>query len=117
MAISYTDQEIHRKAVFLGLIQDGEALPRHLRSKVIAALAQDDASAPPQAAPAPRLAHEIVIHGSSILVDGDPFPWLVAGQPMEISLNPDGVSTVRLTLMAGNVQVIRPEPRPESEKP
>ncbi|MGW2997282.1 hypothetical protein ACWDA9_38250, partial [Streptomyces sp. NPDC001193] len=65
--------------------------------------------------PAPPPAGEIVIHGSSILIDGEHFPWLVAAQPMDIGLNPDGVSTVRLTLMAASVQVIRPEPRPESE--
>jgi hypothetical protein len=68
-----------------------------------------------QQAPEPQLAQEIVIHGSSILIDGEPFPWLVAARPMDISLNPEGVSTVRLTLMASAVQIVRPEPRPESE--
>jgi hypothetical protein len=113
--ISYTDQQIRDKAVHLGLIQDGDDLPRHLRGKVVAALAYGDA-ADRQQAPEPQLAQEIVIQpGGAILIDGEPFPWLVAGQPMDIGLNPDGVSTVRLTLMAATVQVIRPEPRPESE--
>ena len=114
MPISYTDQQIREKAVSLGLIQDGADLPRQLRGKVVAALAYGDA-AERQQVPEPQLAQEIVIHGGSILIDGEPFPWLVAAQPMDIGLNPDGVSTVRLTLMAATVQVIRPEPRPESE--
>lgn len=115
MPINYTDQEIRAKAVLLGLIQDGADLPRHQRGKVVAALAYGDA-AERQQAPEPQLAQEIVIQpGGAILIDGEPFPWLVAGQPMDIGLNPDGVSTVRLTLMAATVQVIRPEPRPESE--
>jgi len=112
--ISYTDQQIREKAVSLGLIQDGADLPRHLRGKVVAAMAYGDA-AERQQAPEPQLAQEIVIHGNAILIDGEHFPWLVAAQPMDIGLNPDGVSTVRLTLMAATVQVIRPEPRPESE--
>ncbi|WP_344089100.1 hypothetical protein, partial [Luedemannella helvata] len=78
------------------------------------ALAAEEA-ADRQQSPEPQLAGEIVIHGSNILIDGEHFPWLVATQPMEIGLNPDGVSTVSLTLMAATVQVIRPEPRPESE--
>lgn len=115
MPISYTDQQIRDKAIHLGLIQDGADLPRHLRGKVVAAMAYSDA-AERQQAPEPQLAQEIVIQpGGSILINGEPFPWLVAAQPMDIGLNPDGVSTVRLTLMAATVQVIRPEPRPESE--
>lgn len=114
MPISYTDQQIHDKAVHLGLIGETDALPRRLRGTVVAAMAYGDA-AERQETPEPQLAGEIVIHGSSILVDGEPFPWLVAAQPMDIGLNPDGISTVRLTLMAATVQVIRPEPRPESE--
>ncbi|WP_327300379.1 hypothetical protein [Streptomyces goshikiensis] len=114
MPISYTDQQIHDKAVQLGLITADAELPRNLRGRVVAAMAHGDAAE--RAAPVePQLAQEIAIHGNSILVDGEPFPWLVAAQPMDIGLNPDGVSTVRLTLMAATVQVIRPEPRPESE--
>lgn len=114
MPISYTDEQIRGKAVALGLIKDGADLPRQLRGRVVAALAHGDV-AERQRTPEPQLAREIVIHGSSILIDGEPFPWLVAAQPMDIGLNPDGVSTVRLTLMADTVQVIRPEPRQESE--
>ncbi|MFI5985039.1 hypothetical protein ACIBEA_29760 [Streptomyces sp. NPDC051555] len=115
MPIKYTDEQIHVQAVHLGLIAEGDELPRNLRGKAVAALAHLDA-AERRAPIEPQLAGEIVVQpGGSILVDGEPFPWLVAAQPMEIGLNPDGVSTVRLTLMAAAVQVIRPEPRPESE--
>ena len=118
MPISYTDQQIREKAVHLGLIPDGADLPRHLRGKVVAAMAYGDA-AERQKAPEPQLAREIVIQpGGSILIDGEPFPWIVAAEHMDIHLDPapDGLSTVRLTLMASAVQVIRPEPRPESEQ-
>ncbi|KOU41254.1 hypothetical protein ADK55_29115 [Streptomyces sp. WM4235] len=116
MPIKYTDQEIHEQAVRLHLIGDSDELPRNLRSRVLATLVEVDRQQKVSGAE-PELAQEIVIQpGGLILVDGNPFPWLVAAQPMDIGLNPDGVSTVRLTLMAANVQVIRPEPRPESEQ-
>ncbi|GAA3384503.1 hypothetical protein [Streptomyces racemochromogenes] len=117
MAISYTDQEIHDQAVHLGLIDPRQELPLNLRSRVVAALVQAARQRTPEPAAAqPRLATEIVIQPAGpVLVDGEPFPWLLTRQPMEIHLDPDGVSSVRLTLMAGNVRVIQPEPRPESE--
>lgn len=115
MPISYSEQEIEAKAVELGVIPAGVPLPRHMRSRVVAAMAAGDA-AEKAAPPEPELAQEIVIQpGGAILINGEPFPWLIAKQPMDIGLNPDGVSTVRLTLMAATVQIIRPEPRPESE--
>lgn len=117
MQVQFTDDDIQQKAVELGLIQSGDAFPRHLRSKVVAVLMQEAASASPQQpGHEPQLAKEIVIQpGGVILVDGEEFPWLVAKQPMEIGLDPDGISTVRLTLMADAVQIIKPEPREESE--
>lgn len=117
MPISYTDQQISEKAVELGLIPPGADLPRNLRGKAVAALTYADAAE--RATPAePQLAREIVIQpGGSIFVDGEPFPWIVAAEHMDINLDPkpDGLNTVRFTLMAAAVQVIRPEPRPESE--
>jgi hypothetical protein len=117
MQVQFTEFDIRAKAVELGLIQDGDVLPRHQRSKVVAVLLQEAANASPKKAePEPQLAKEIVIQpGGAILVDGEPFPWLVAKQPMEIGLDPDGTSTVRLTLLTGAVQIIKPEPRQESE--
>jgi hypothetical protein len=117
MQVQFTETDIRAKAVELGLIQDGDVLPRHQRSKVVAVLLQEAANASPKKADLePQLAKEIVIQpGGAILVDGEPFPWLVAKQPMEIGLDPDGTSTVRLTLLTGAVQIIKPEPRQESE--
>jgi hypothetical protein len=112
MQITHTDEEIHAKAVQLGLIQDGDELPRAMRGKVLAALLREQPKAAPAAEPA--LAAEIVVQpGGQILVDGEPFPWLVAKQPMEIGLDPDGISTVRMTLLAKAVQIIKPEPKEE----
>ncbi|MFD5676110.1 hypothetical protein [Streptomyces sp. NPDC127040] len=115
MPLSYTDQQIREQAVFLGLIENGAELPRHLRGKVVATMVQTKATE--RAAPTePQLAQTIVIQpGGTVLVDGEPFPWLITRQPMEILLDPDGTSTVRLTLMAAAVQIVQPEPRPESE--
>jgi hypothetical protein len=113
MRLTYTDADIAAKAVELGLISDGEPLPRELRGKVVAALLQEQA-APAAAAAEPQLAKEIVIQPNGlILVDGESFPWLVAQEPVDVRLNPDGVSTVRMTLLAGAVQIIKPEPREE----
>lgn len=114
MHVTYTENDIAAKAVQLGLIEDGEELPRQMRGRVVAALLQEQTSSAPGAQPDPQVAKEIVVQpGGAILVDGEPFPWLVAKQPMEIALNPDGLSTVRLTLIAEAVQIIKPEPREE----
>lgn len=117
MPVSYTDQQILDQARRLGLISDGQDdLPRALRSRVIATLLQADHPQPEASLETPRLAQQIVIQpGGAVLVDGRPFPWLIARHPMEVTLDPDGTSTVRLTLMAGAVQIVQPEPRHESE--
>jgi hypothetical protein len=112
--IQISDDAVQARAVQLGLIQQGEILPRHLRSRVIAAMADSDSH--PVGLSEPRLAREVVIQpGGTVLVDGEPFPWLVGRQPMEITLQHDGVSSVRLTLLAAGVQIVPPEPRTESE--
>lgn len=112
MHLRYTDADIAAKAVQLGLIQEGEELPRNLRGKVVAALMQEETA--PTARTEPRLAAEIVLQpNGAILVDGEPFPWLVAQEPVDVHLDPDGISTVRMTLLANAVQIIKPEPREE----
>lgn len=117
MQVRFSDEDIATKANELGVIREGEQVPRHRRSQIVATLIQEASHAQTRPAAAePQLAKEIVVQpGGAILVDGEPFPWLVAKQPMEIGLNPDGVSTVRLTLMAQAVQIIKSEPREESE--
>ena len=113
MHVKYNDDVITAKAVELGLIGNGDDLPRSLRSRVVAALIQEQTVVQGEQAQ-PQAAKEIVVQpGGTILVDGEPFPWLVAKQPIEIALNPDGLSTVRLTLIAEAVQIIKSEPREE----
>lgn len=114
----FTDAELHAKAVLLCLVDEAEPLPRHLRSKAAAALIEERRAAGRSEKQAePVCAKEIVVEpGGQVLVDGEPFPWLIARQPMEIGLNPEGISTVRLTLMAEAVQVLKPKPsKNESE--
>ncbi|MFF5703393.1 hypothetical protein ACFY7H_12930 [Streptomyces sp. NPDC012794] len=116
MPISYTDQEIHDRAAFLGYISPSQELPRNLRSRIVANLMARDAPEASIEPSQPQMAREIVIQpGGVVLVDGEPFPWLLTRQAMEVYLDPDGISTVRLTLMADAVRIIQPEPRPESE--
>jgi hypothetical protein len=117
MHIQFTDQQIHDKAVELQLIYPSQELPRNLRSSVVSALIQQEAQGGrPAGGGEPQLAKEIVIQpGGVILVDGEPFPWIVTNEPMQINLATDGPSTVRLTLASDAVQIIKPEPREESE--
>ncbi|MFE3326898.1 hypothetical protein [Streptomyces sp. NPDC059176] len=115
MQVQFTEADIQAKAVELGVIEEDQELPRSKRSRVVAAMLQQAAAGGGHGQAEPKLAAEIVIQpGGVILVDGEPFPWLVANQPMEIGLDPDGISTVRMTLMASTVQIIKPEPQ-ESE--
>ncbi|MFJ4322255.1 hypothetical protein ACIP3A_03915 [Streptomyces tricolor] len=105
----FDDAELHAKAVELGVITEGEELPRNQRSRVAAVLLGERRAAEQPKAPAkPVRAREITVRGSEITVDGRPFPWLVARAPMEIGLVPDGSGTVRLTLLADSVQVLQP---------
>lgn len=113
MRLTYTDADIAAKAVQLGLISDGEPFPRELRGKVVAALLQEQVA--PASAAEPQLAQEIVIQPTVILVDGEPFPWLVAKEPVDVHLDPDGFSTVRMTLLARAVQIIKSEPREDQQ--
>jgi hypothetical protein len=117
MQVKFTDEDIRAEAERLGLVTPGGEMPRHLRSRVVAVLIERQTQAAPGGSAAePQLAKEIVIQpGGVILIDGETFPWLVAREPMDIRVSPDAVSTVRLTLMAGTVQVLKTEPHPESE--
>lgn len=111
MAFQFSDAELHAKAVQLGVINDGETLPPAKRSRVAAALVAEQTPAPK--AGEPVLARHVGIEpGGAITVDGEPFPWLVAREPMAVHLDPEGVSTVRLTLLADSVTIT---PKPESE--
>ena len=111
MRIQVTDQQAQEKAVQLGLIQPGEPLPQHLRGRVVADIVQEQAAERPAPRAEPRLAGEIVIQpDGDILVDGEPFPWLVARDRIEVVVDPDGpASTVRLTLLAERVRITEPQ--------
>ncbi|MGY4902571.1 hypothetical protein [Streptomyces sp. 900116325] len=115
--LQYTDQDIHAKAVELGLIYDSQELPRNLRSRVIAALAEEQRTRAPRATgPEPKVAGEIVVQPRGpILIDGEPLPWLVTTEPMDIRLADDGSGTVRLTLAANTIQIIKAEPKKEEQ--
>jgi len=117
MQVKFTDDDVRAEAERLGLIESGAELPRHLRSRVVAALVQQESQAKsPGPVTEPELAKEIVVQPDGvILVDGEPFPWLVAREPMDIRVSPDAVSTVRLTLMTEAVQILKSEPQAESE--
>lgn len=113
----FTDAELHAKAVELGLIYESQELPRNLRSRMAAALLEERRAVARHEQPdEPVCAKEIVVQpGGVILIDGEPFPWLVAKEPIQVGLNPDGISTVRLTLFAEAVQIIKPAAERESE--
>lgn len=107
MSLSYSDGEIHAQAVRLGVINEGEPLPRHQRSKVVASLAAEKQR--PSSGVKVPMAREIVVQpGGDILVDGKPFPWMVLAERMEVALDHDGGGTVRLTLPAENIQILKP---------
>ncbi|MEU9470419.1 hypothetical protein AB0D78_28145 [Streptomyces avermitilis] len=113
MPLSFPDDEITTQAVRLGLIEDGQALPRHLRSRVVAALAAERRR--PEAAADVPIAQSIVIQpGGDIAVDGKPFPWVIQADQMEVTLSPDGAGLVRLAMPALNIQILKPA-TPESE--
>ncbi|MFJ9740812.1 hypothetical protein [Streptomyces sp. NPDC101166] len=113
MALSFTDVEVDAQAVRLGLIENGQQLPRHLRSRVVASLlAEQQRPAAPAEVP---IAQSIVIQpGGDITVDGKPFPWVIQAEQMAVSLNPDGAGLVTLTLPALSVQILK-SATPESE--
>lgn len=108
----FPDAELQAKAEQLGVVGAGEPIPKAMLNKVKAALIEERRATARQekAVAEPQLAKSIVVEpGGAILVDGEPLPWLVAKQPMDIGLNPDGVSTVRLTLLAESVQILKPK--------
>lgn len=113
MALSFTDEEINSHAIRLGVIYEGEELPRYLRSRVVASLAAEQ-QRPGKPTDVP-VAQSIVIQpGGDVQVDGKPFPWVIQAEQMAVALNPDGAGMVTLTLPALNVQILKPA-TPESE--
>ncbi|WP_262702051.1 MULTISPECIES: hypothetical protein [Streptomyces] len=117
--LQFTDAEIQTKAEQLGLVRPGQPIPTAaMASTVKAALVEERrASARAEKADKAQLAKSIVVQpNGAILVDGEPFPWLISQDPMEIDLRHDGSGSVRLTLLVENVQIIKPEPTPDSNE-
>jgi hypothetical protein len=111
--LSFADDEIRAEAVRLGLIAEGEELPRRLRSRAVAALTAERRR-PSTPAEVP-IAQRIVIQpGGDITVDDKLFPWVVQAEQMAVTLNPDGTGLVTLTMPALNIQILKPA-TPESE--
>jgi len=105
MPLQFTDEQVHAQAVHLGLIGEDDALPRHLRSKVVASLAAQQQR--PASAEQVPLARQITVQpGGDILIDGKPFPWIVQADQMSVALEPDGSGSVRLTIPAENIQIL-----------
>jgi hypothetical protein len=109
--VSLSDHDIATKAVQLGLIAEGEQLPRHLRSRVVAALLADQQQR--SAASAPVAGSIVVTPGVGIEIDGHPFPWVIQRDAIEVVLDPSGQGLVRLTIPTKSVQIIKPE-KPEN---
>lgn len=115
MQVNYPEDQIAAKAAELGLIHAGGELPRHLRSKALAALIQESASRF-RDGEAPPVADSIRVQPRGCIeVDGRPFPWLVQADRIEVVLEPDGSGMVRLTLPARSIEIVKPDT--ESEQP
>lgn len=115
--LSFTDAEIYAEAVRLAVITDGEELPHHLRSQVVASLARptapadepdDDTDEPTEPVPG----GELILAADRVLLDGQPFPLTVTTDPVEITARHGGPTTVRLTVVVGACHVLA-APAPE----
>ncbi|MER5675767.1 hypothetical protein ABT081_02365 [Streptomyces sp. NPDC002238] len=108
MRLTVTDADIIRKAVELGVIKPGEPVPPAARSRVVAALLQEQV--PRMAAADVPVAQSIVVQpGGGVEIDGRPFPWVVQADTIEVTLDPSGSGLVRLTIPTLSVQITKPE--------
>lgn len=113
MRLTVTEADIARKAVDLGVIKAGQPVPAGVRSRVVAALLQEQM--PRADATVVPVAQSIVVQpGGGITVDGRPFPWVIQAETIEVTLAPDGSGLVRLTIPTQSVQITPPA---ESETP
>lgn len=112
MRLTISDSDIQAKALELGLIQPGEPVPANVRSRIVAALLAEQA---PRAAAAdvPVAKNISVQPGASVMVDGNPFPWVVQADAIEVTIAPDGSGLVRLTIPTLSVEITKSE----SEQP
>ncbi|MFF4779409.1 hypothetical protein ACFY05_42000 [Microtetraspora fusca] len=103
----FDEAELSAKAVELGLIADGQALPRHLRSHAAAALVAARQGQPPEA-PEAEAGHLVITGDRRVLLDGHALPVLVVDDdPIHVVLQGDA-ATIRLTIAARTI-IVHPE--------
>ncbi|NDZ63558.1 hypothetical protein [Streptomyces cyaneofuscatus] len=108
MRLTVTDADITRKAVELGVIEEGQMVPPKERSRIVAALLQEQM--PRMTSADVPVAQSIVVQpGSGVEVDGRPFPWVIQAETIEVTLDPSGSGLVRLTIPTQSVQITKPE--------
>lgn len=105
--LRFTDEQLHAKAIELGLVGEGERLPASLRARVAAVLRDEQARA--VRANAERYAQEasrgaavadLRVVGDALVVDGRPIRGVVADGPIEYV-----PGRVRLTLTAARIAI------------
>nr|WSS66732.1 hypothetical protein OG284_36920 [Streptomyces sp. NBC_01177] len=109
MRLTVTDADIARKAVELGVIEEGEPVPPARRSRIVAALLQEQVSRGNRAADVPVAQSIVVQPGGGVEIDGRPFPWVIQAETIEVTLDPSGSGLVRLTIPTLSVQITKPE--------
>ncbi|MEV7867485.1 hypothetical protein AB0P17_15590 [Streptomyces sp. NPDC088124] len=112
MRLELSEQDIRRKAVQLGVITEGQPLPPEQRSRVAAALMQERLPRAKKGADVPVAASIRIQPGGEIEIDGRPFPWVVQAESIEVTLDPSGIGTVRLTIPTESVEILKTESEP-----
>jgi hypothetical protein len=121
-SLSFTDEELHERAVRLGLIPEEElrtfggalVLPASVRAKAAASLAADRRAAQPKGGP--RIAKVVTVRpGRGPLVDGQPFPWVITDDAISVEVRADGSGFVRLTIPAELVRIDAETETPQQE--
>ncbi|MFE3485085.1 hypothetical protein [Streptomyces griseus] len=108
MRLTVTDADIARKAMQLGVIEEGQPVPPNMRSRIVAALLQEQMPGV-KAADVPVAQSIVVQPGGGVEIDGRPFPWVIQAETIEVTLDPSGSGLVRLTIPTLSVQITKPE--------
>ncbi|MFW3473661.1 hypothetical protein ACN24M_20555 [Streptomyces microflavus] len=108
MRLTVTDDDIARKAVQLGVIKEGQMVPPNMRSRIVAALLQEQMPGV-KTADVPVAQSIVVQPGGGVEIDGRPFPWVIQAETIEVTLDPSGSGLVRLTIPTLSVQITKPE--------
>ncbi|MFJ9113022.1 hypothetical protein [Streptomyces sp. NPDC102283] len=103
-----TDADIARKAVQLGVIEEGQPVPPNMRSRIVSALLQEQMPGV-KTADVPVAQSIVVQPGGGVEIDGRQFPWVIQAETIEVTLDPSGSGLVRLTIPTLSVQITKPE--------